>query len=395
MTTDAITVVGGGLAGLVAAITAARTGAPVRLLEAHATLGGRARTAAAPHLAHDGPHVLYADGALWRWLVAEDLAAPHRTLPLRAAAAVRFRCGGHLRAAPPAGLVRMLLHRGRRAPVDQDFRSWATGLHGEGTAARAAAFAGVVTFTADPGALSAAFVWERLLRVSDVSGGPRYLVGGWSALVARLAVRARELGVEIVTGRPVTELPDGPVVVATSLAGARRLLGRALPTPALGGRTVLVDAVVEARRGDAFIVSDLDGPGWVEAFSRADPTLSPPGTVLLQAQRPPREGESRAAALRSAEDLVEAAAPGWRDRRRWGRSAVAHGRTGALDPPGSTWRDRPAVDQGDGVFLAGDEIAAPGLLAEVAFRSGVAAAEAACAARRGTTPTPAPWSGRG
>ncbi|HEX4806722.1 MAG TPA: NAD(P)-binding protein, partial [Conexibacter sp.] len=38
---DEITVVGGGVAGLVAAIACAEAGAPVRLLEAHETLGGR------------------------------------------------------------------------------------------------------------------------------------------------------------------------------------------------------------------------------------------------------------------------------------------------------------------------------------------------------------------
>jgi phytoene dehydrogenase-like protein len=388
MTTTSVTVVGGGLAGLVAAVTAAGSGAPVRLLEAHATLGGRARTTAPPHLAHEGPHVLYGDGALWRWLVAQGLARPYRRLPVGASAAIRFRRAGRLRRAPSAGLVRMLAHRDRRAPVDQDFLGWATGLHGEATAAEAAAFAGVATFTADPGALSAAFVWERLLRVSDVTGGPRYLVGGWSALVERLAGRARELGVQIAVAAPVTELPDGPVVVATSLPAARRLLGRDLSSPATSGSTILVDAAVRARRGDAFIVSDLDGPGWVEAFSRADRTLCPPGTTLLQAQRPPRGGETREEALRAAEDLVDAAAPGWRDRRVWSRDAVAHRRSGALDPPGRTWRDRPAVDQGDGVFLAGDEVAAPGLLAEVSFHSAVAAAHGACAAlreRRSTT----------
>ena len=43
------------------------------------------------------------------------------------------------------------------------------------------------------------------------------------------------------------------------------------------------------------------------------------------------------------------------------------GRTGALDLPGKTWRDRPAIDRGDGVFLAGDMVAAPGCLSEIAW----------------------------
>ena len=55
-------IVGGGLAGLVAAVEAASQGAEVRLYEAHETLGGRARTSAEPYIAHEGPHVVYADG---------------------------------------------------------------------------------------------------------------------------------------------------------------------------------------------------------------------------------------------------------------------------------------------------------------------------------------------
>jgi hypothetical protein len=53
------------------------------------------------------------------------------------------------------------------------------------------------------------------------------------------------------------------------------------------------------------------------------------------------------------------------------------GRTGALDPPGKCWRDRPAFDRGDGVFLAGDMVAAPGCLSEIAWASAVEAARLA------------------
>jgi hypothetical protein len=61
------------------------------------------------------------------------------------------------------------------------------------------------------------------------------------------------------------------------------------------------------------------------------------------------------------------------------------GRTGALDLPGQTWRDRPAIDRGDGTFLAGDMVAAPGCLSEIAWASGAHAAELAIAAARATT----------
>jgi hypothetical protein len=59
---------------------------------------------------------------------------------------------------------------------------------------------------------------------------------------------------------------------------------------------------------------------------------------------------------------------------------VMDGRTGALDPPGASWRDRPAIDRGDGVFLCGDQVAAPGCLAEVAFASAFEAGRMAIAA---------------
>lgn len=52
---------------------------------------------------------------------------------------------------------------------------------------------------------------------------------------------------------------------------------------------------------------------------------------------------------------------------------VVEDESGALDLPGTTWRDRPAGDRGDGVFLVGDMVAAPGLLGEVSFNSAVAA----------------------
>ncbi|MGH3550491.1 MAG: hypothetical protein ACRDQU_20705 [Pseudonocardiaceae bacterium] len=66
-----------------------------------------------------------------------------------------------------------------------------------------------------------------------------------------------------------------------------------------------------------------------------------------------------------------------RSRVPWRRDAVAAGRTGALDLPGRTWRDRPAINRSDGVFLAGDMVAAPGLLGEVSINSAVQAAHGA------------------
>ena len=376
-----VTIVGAGLAGLTAAIACAENGAEVVVHEAHATPGGRARTTPAPWIAHEGPHAFYADGPHWRWLVERDLVGRAAKLPLREAGKIRFYSGGRLRRMPPADLLAMLAHRRRRAPVDRDFRSWATENFGAGPARAAANLLGVATYDADPGRLSAAFVWDQLLRiVSPRPPAVRFVVGGWQTVVDRMVARAREQGVRIVTSSRVDALPEPPVIVATALESARALLGD--PTLAWeSGRCALLDLGLVADRRDTFIVADLDDAGWVERYTGPDPSLAPPGHALVQAQMPLRPGEPRTAATARMEHLLDLGMPGWRDRVAWRRGGVAAGRSGALDLPGYTWRDRPAVDRGDGVFLAGDLVAAPGMRAEVSINSALAAARLATVPR--------------
>ncbi|MFF3667676.1 NAD(P)-binding protein [Microtetraspora malaysiensis] len=373
---ETITIIGGGLAGLTAAIACAEGGAAVTLHEAHRTLGGRARSSAAPYVANDGTHVFY-DGAPFRWLAERKLVQPYVSLPLRALARSRFRYRDRLTARPPLGLLAMTARRGVRAPVDEDFRSWAGRRFGAAPARAAAGLLGVVTYDADPGRLSAAFVWERLKRAfSPRYPTVRYVIGGWGRVIDRMAAHARGLGVRVETGSRVDELPAGPVIVATSLHAARNLLGDETLSWE-SGRSALLDLAVRRRPDDMFLVSDLDEGGFLERYSLPDPTLAPRDESLVQLQMPMRPGESKAAAVARLERIADLGLPGWRDRLTWRRDAVAAGRTGALDLPGLTWRDRPAIDRGDGVWLAGDSVAAPGLLGEVSVHSALEAAAAA------------------
>lgn len=374
-TKSTVTVLGAGLAGLTAAIACAEGGGRVRLLEAHDVLGGRARSSGGPYKANLGPHVIYKDGPLWDWLAERDLLPPYANPPL---GGIRFRWQGECRRTPPlATLPSVLRLRGREAPVDVDFRSWAAGHTDERTAEMLSAAAGVYTFHHDPGELSAAFVWNHTVRVL-LSPPPtaRYLIGGWGALVSSLEQRVRQLGVEIEIGHRVDALPEAPLIVATELDAARALLGDdSLQWPS--GHTVCLDLGLRHRRGDPFVVSDLDEAGWIERYSAPDASLAPRGEELVQAQMPIRPGEGAEAAALRLERLLDDSMPEWRARETWRRRQVMDGRTGALDRPGLSWRDRPAIERGDGVFLAGDMVAAPGLLSEVAWASAVEASRLA------------------
>ncbi|MFJ8664249.1 NAD(P)-binding protein [Streptomyces sp. NPDC093600] len=378
-----ITVVGGGFAGLTAALTAAEAGAKVTLHEAHHTLGGRARTAEGPYRTNEGPHALYNGGPHWTWLRQRGLLGPLAPLPPLEAARFRFHRDGALRRTPPLGFLRHTLRTAEQAPVDLDFLTWATRVAGPRAARDAAAYAGVALFHHDPGSLSARFVQERLHRAAALPPEARYIRGGWGELIDRMAARAWDLGVRIETSSRLDALPlaDGPVIVATSLAAAARLLG----DPGLSwesGRTVLFDLALRRRAGDPFVISDLDAPGWIERFTAQDPSLAPAGEELIQAQLPIGPGRSKADGVAHAERLLDLGFPGWRDRTVRRREAVSDGRTGAVDRPGTTWRDRPAIDRGDGVYLVGDQVAAPGVLSEVSFTSAVEAVSLALRATR-------------
>jgi hypothetical protein len=158
-----ITIVGGGLAGMVAAIHVAEGGGRATLHEAGSQLAGRARTDSGDYRVNFGPHALYRRGAFGNWLSAKKLLPPVYYPSLTG---LRMLTGGKLRRFAP-GLMKVMRSGGLEAPVDEDYRSWATGKLGAEAARVAIGFASLPTYHPDPGALSASFVQERIRRSVD------------------------------------------------------------------------------------------------------------------------------------------------------------------------------------------------------------------------------------
>jgi len=362
-----VTVVGAGLTGLTAAIEAAERGASVTVAEAHSEPGGRARSLAAPFKANTGPHGIYVDGPWWAWPEHRGLAPPVVAAP---------RDGNLVRVAGrlgpwPEEISGAIAALPARAPVQESFRMWLI-RHIEARPAEAIiGLVFIATYDHDPGRLSAAFAHERLRRL--LAGGVRYVVGGWSTLIGLLTERAASLGAQTRTCTRVSAPPAGPTILATNLATARQLTGdRSLAWP--GARVATFDVGLRADTSPSwFRVMDLDDRIYAARYSLADPTLAPPGHELIQVAAACAPHERKTDAERRVHRLLDQSWPGWRTRVRWHRSSVRVHCTGAVDLPGTTWRDRPSVDRGSTITVDTDQSAAPGLLAE----TGIAAAQLA------------------
>jgi hypothetical protein len=214
----------------------------------------------------------------------------------------------------------------------------------------------------------------------------RYVQGGWTSLVDALAGAARRRGVRIELGSRLQpgDLPaDGPVIVAAAPTAAASLLDRDLAWPT--ARTALLDVALDHPGRMPWLAMDmapdLTGCIMAERFTATDKTLAPPGIELVQAQLGVADDASLDDAIARIEHTLDGMGE-WRSAEVWRRAHVVDGASGAVDPPGTTWRDRPALDQGDGRYLAGDTVAAPGLLSEVSVNSGVRAAHLALEERR-------------
>ena len=335
----------------------------------------------APYRTNEGPHALYSGGPHWAWLRQRDLIGPLAPLPPLEAARLRFRHQGVLRRTPPFAMLKLLRRSARTGPRRPR-------LHDLGDRRRparrppapAAHYSAVALFHHDPGSLSAAFVQERLRRATKpCRRRPTTRAAAGPSVIDRMAARAWNLGVRMETLSRVDTLPsDTPVIVATSLDAARSLLED--DSPDLDRRPY---GAARPRRAHPARRRRSPSPtSTPPAGSSASPPRTAPspraGEQLLQGQFPiaPHERQCRRHRPRRSTCSTwpsragASASPG---AARPSRTAV-RARSTCRAPPGATARPSTARH---GVYLAGDQVAAPGVLSEVSFNSAIQAARLA------------------
>ena len=372
--------VGGGIAGLIAAITCAEAGAPVQCSRPHDELGGRARSIDGPYRANLGPHVLYKDGAVLA--LARASAACCRRPRLAAAASAyagRGSCGARRRSPSIPAVLRL---RGRQAPADANSASWAA-RHTDERTARSLRGGRRLHLPPRPRrALGRVHLGAH--RAAPCSPRRRRRATGRRLEHARRGPRTRARARRrIETGARVDSLPVAPVIVATELRRPRAA-GRRLA--ALAQRP---HGVPRSRRSRTAAATPSSSPISTRpggSSATAPPTPRSRRTARSWSRRRCRSGRARTRTLARPASSACSSSP-YPDRAsgRLAPPAVMDGRTGALDLPGSTWRDRPAIDRGEGVLPGRRLVAAPGLLSEVAWASGVRASGSAVAAAAPST----------
>ncbi|MEW5855384.1 MAG: FAD-dependent oxidoreductase [Myxococcota bacterium] len=392
-----VVIVGGGVAGLVAACLAAREGRSVTLLERSAQLGGRARTHERERaLFNLGPHALYRRGALMGvlrelgvrvsggvppasgWALASGAMHVLPTGALSLMTTGLLDLGAKLKGARVLGQLGVMSTAGLNTVTVRD---WLDGLNVSTSLRHAVeAFIRVSTYANAPHLLPAGLALAQLQMA--LRSGVLYLDGGWQSLVAGLAHQARALGVEILVDTPVRALETGsPHAVHTDerthparnviLAAPPEAIASWLPqarfplTPVVAA--CLTVSLRNLPRPDVNFVLGTDRPLYFSVHSRV--ARLGEGTVIHAAlYLPPDHARSAQDDREELRQLMDLAQPGWRNlllaEEFLPRMTVVQSMPTVTQP-------RPDVDACGvpGVFLVGDWVGPEGMLADTAATS--------------------------
>ncbi len=414
MKTAEIAIIGGGIAGLVAAATLARRGLQPRLFEAAPELGGRARTRVVDgfHF-NQGPHALYVKGALYRELASLGLSVPGGAPRVRNGLAV---WNGEIHPLPvgPASAESVPpLSPAETTCLRETFARIAEGDYGgQGIPLRAftaalpqavravvEAFVSLSNYARAPADIDCKAALDQL-RLSFA--GALYVDGGWGTLISKLAAAASAAGAILRPGHRIVAVrrdrqawqielaghaPETfeAIILAVAPALAHELVGRSAHISTAANvaeplRAMCLDLGLSDSGSGAEFALGMDAPTYMSLHS-AVAALAPPRAGLLHLSRYLAPGEApNAAHFEELENFADLLRPGWRahlaHKQRLAGIAIVHDyprwKRGGLRTP-------VVVPDSPGIFLAGDWVGDEGMLSDAAAASAVVAAREATA----------------
>lgn len=418
-------VIGGGLAGLIAAGRLARAGEAVVLLERSPLLGGRGMSARKGEAWMNlGGHAFYKGGAFDRALAELGVNVTGAAPPSSRA---QLLWGGRLVSLPKllasgsclsltgkASLMGLLLKMGRQASMPDarmTLREYAERMTGDPSARHILyALLRTASYTLDPDHQLARPVVRTLLR--SFKAGLLYVDGGWQRIVDQLAAGAERQGADIRSGQAAAEvvwggdrqgvqgvrLQDGtlleadrvimavsPAACARLVPGAERTALRRWKEEARPSMVASLDLCLRKLPvpGRPFVLG-IDQPLFFSNHS-ASAKLTDDGSVVVHVTKyhglEPRDPRADERAMEQFMDLVQ---PGWR-QELVARQYLPH--ITVVPDYMHTCRSEvnlgPHVPEIEGLFAAGDWASHDDeLLADAAAGSAVRAANAILAGRR-------------
>lgn len=413
-----VVVIGGGIAGLVAATVVAKSGIPVVVFERASSLGGRAATREKNGFRFNlGPHALYRRGVLCNTLqefgvtVHGSLPPTNggftirngrmHTLPIGFTSLMTTSVMGLAAKFEFAKLQTSLKSIDASRVQDHTLESWLRAhVQHEEVRDLMRMLVRVTTFTNDPERQSAGAALEQLQLA--IAGNVLYLDGGWQTIVDGLRRAAIAAGVRIDTGAPVVSLEhDSRHVEAVRLSDGRQMraasvtiTGNPSDVDSLTGVTHFERDLTPVRVATLDVaLRVLPQPKRLVAFGADEPTyfsvhsasaqLAPDGAALIHVSKYLRPDEHAARDIEhELETLMDRMQPGWRtvleSRRFLPNLTVTHAELLA-SRGGLRGRPSPVLDAFDNVFTAGDWVGSEGQLSDAAAASAREAGLRACA----------------
>lgn len=412
-----VVVVGGGLAGLIAATKIANEGRSVVLLEQGKLLGGRAATTVDGGVHFNlGPRALYRHGHAFRLLIELGIQfsgripnpgvslgyyqGRERRLPTTLTDLLLTRLLSRQEKWQLAGLLRELPQLDTASLQHTNAHQWVTQRYGSSALANLLfAFFRVTSYAADMEHYSAGAALDQFKM--GLSGNVWYIDGGWQSLVDRLREVAQRNGVEMRSAAHVTSIRsegdgltirlahDGLIVAdAAVLAVPPQTVQSLLDLPddhplatwlqlARPVRAACLDiALTRLSRPRCRFAIGIDQPYYLSVHSGAA-KLAPEGVAVIHVMKYLQQSEPVAQVENELEQLLEQVQPGWREHvltRRLLPSMLV-----APDVPQASsggLAGRPAVDMAGmpGVFVAGDWVGRRGQIADASAASAEKAA---------------------